>query len=63
MKHTLTVNREIPFVKIALTGKFRSGKDTAANHLYIRHGFDRVAFGDALKRNVSRSLSVDFRRY
>jgi dephospho-CoA kinase len=52
MKHTLTVNREVSVVKIALCGKLRSGKDTAANHLYIRHGFDRVAFGDALKRNA-----------
>jgi dephospho-CoA kinase len=50
MKHTLSVNREIPVVKIALCGRIRSGKDTVANHLYIRHGFDKVAFGDALKR-------------
>jgi dephospho-CoA kinase len=52
MKHTLSVNREIPVVKIALTGKLRSGKDTVANHLYIRHGFNRAAFGDALKKNA-----------
>jgi dephospho-CoA kinase len=50
MKHTLSVNREIPVVKIALCGRIRSGKDTVANHLYIRHGFVKVAFGDALKR-------------
>jgi dephospho-CoA kinase len=50
MKHTLTVNREVSVAKIALCGKLRSGKDTAANHLYIRHGFDRVAFGTALKK-------------
>jgi dephospho-CoA kinase len=50
MKHTLSVNREIPVVKIALTGKMRAGKDEAANHLYIRHGFDKVAFGNAMKR-------------
>jgi hypothetical protein len=50
MKHTLNVSREVSVVKIALTGKMRSGKDTVANHLYIRHGFDRVAFGTALKR-------------
>jgi dephospho-CoA kinase len=53
MKHTLTVNREVSVTKIALCGKLRSGKDTAANHLYIRHGFDEVAFGDALKRTVN----------
>jgi dephospho-CoA kinase len=52
MKSMLTVSREIPVIKIALSGRLRSGKDTAANHLYIRHGFDRVAFGDALKRNA-----------
>jgi dephospho-CoA kinase len=52
MKHTLSVNREIPVVKLALTGKLRSGKDTVADHLYIRHGFDKVAFGDALKKNA-----------
>jgi dephospho-CoA kinase len=52
MKHTITVNREIPAIKIALTGKMRSGKDLCGNHLYINHGFDRVAFGDALKKNA-----------
>jgi dephospho-CoA kinase len=52
MKTTIKVEREIPVVKIALTGKMRSGKDTVANHLYIRHSFNRVAFGDALKKNA-----------
>jgi dephospho-CoA kinase len=52
MKHTINVNREVSVVKIALTGKLRAGKDEVAQHLYIRHGFDRVAFGDALKRNA-----------
>jgi dephospho-CoA kinase len=52
MKHTINVNREVTVVKIALTGKMRSGKDTVANHLYIRHSFNRVAFGDALKKNA-----------
>jgi dephospho-CoA kinase len=52
MKHTITVNREVSVVKIAITGKMRSGKDTVANHLYIRHSFNRVAFGDALKKNA-----------
>jgi dephospho-CoA kinase len=50
MKTTIKVEREIPVIKIALTGKLRSGKDTVAHHLYIRHGFDKVAFGTALKR-------------
>jgi dephospho-CoA kinase len=52
MKHTLRVNREIPVVKIALTGKMRSGKDLCGSHLYINYGFDQVAFGDALKKNA-----------
>jgi dephospho-CoA kinase len=52
MKHTINVNREVTIVKIALCGRLRSGKDTVANHLYIRHSFNRVAFGDALKKNA-----------
>jgi dephospho-CoA kinase len=52
MKHTITVNREVDVIKLALTGKMRSGKDTAANHLYIKYGFSTVAFGDALKKNA-----------
>jgi dephospho-CoA kinase len=52
MKHTINVNREVTIVKIAICGRLRSGKDTAANHLYIRHSFNRVAFGDALKKNA-----------
>jgi dephospho-CoA kinase len=52
MKQTLIVNRDVTVTKIALTGKLRAGKDEASNHLYIKHGFDSVAFGDALKRNA-----------
>jgi dephospho-CoA kinase len=52
MKHTINVNREVSVIKIALTGKMRSGKDTVAKHLFIDHDFDRVAFGDALKKNA-----------
>jgi dephospho-CoA kinase len=52
MKHTLSVNRSIPVVKIALTGKMRSGKDLCGSHLYINYGFNRVAFGDALKKHA-----------
>jgi dephospho-CoA kinase len=52
MKHTLNVNREVTVTKIALCGRLRSGKDTVANHLYIHHSFNRVAFGDALKKNA-----------
>ncbi|PFP30236.1 hypothetical protein COJ96_05860 [Bacillus sp. AFS073361] len=53
MKHTLNVNREVDVIKIAICGRIRSGKDTAAEHLYIKYGFDRIAFADALKRTVS----------
>jgi dephospho-CoA kinase len=52
MKHTINVNREVSVIKIALTGKMRSGKDTVARHLFIDHNFDRVAFGDAMKKNA-----------
>jgi dephospho-CoA kinase len=52
MQHTINVNREVTVVKIALTGKMRAGKDELSNHLYIKYGFDRVAFGDALKKNA-----------
>lgn len=38
-------------IKIALTGKMRSGKDTVAMHLAFEHGFEYpIAFGDKLKR-------------
>jgi dephospho-CoA kinase len=40
-------------LKIGLTGKARSGKDTVANYLVERHQFQRVAFGDSLKRYLS----------
>jgi dephospho-CoA kinase len=56
MKHTLNVSREVSVVKIALTGKLRSGKDTVAHHLYIKYGFNRVAFGDALKHNAHETF-------
>jgi hypothetical protein len=56
MKSTITVEREIPVIKLALTAKLRAGKDTVADHLHIRHSFDKVAFGDALKRNVNETF-------
>lgn len=37
-------------LKIALTGKMRSGKDEIAKHLAYKHGFEwPIAFGDMLK--------------
>jgi dephospho-CoA kinase len=56
MKDVITVSREIPVIKIALTAKLRAGKDTVADHLHIRHSFDKVAFGGALKRNVNETF-------
>jgi dephospho-CoA kinase len=52
MKHTLNVSRQITVTKIALTGKLRAGKDEVAQHLYIKYGFNRIAFGDALKKEA-----------
>lgn len=37
-------------LKIALTGKMRSGKDEITRHLWFRHDFKKLAFGDDLKR-------------
>jgi dephospho-CoA kinase len=52
MKHTLNVTRQVTVTKIALTGKMRAGKDEIAQHLYIKYGFKRIAFGDELKRTA-----------
>jgi hypothetical protein len=52
MKHTINVSREISVTKIALTGKLRAGKDEVAQHLYIKHGFNRIAFGEAMKKEA-----------
>lgn len=37
-------------IKIALTGKMRSGKTSVAEHLTACYGFKQFAFGDVLKR-------------
>lgn len=37
-------------IKIALTGKMRSGKTSIAEWLELFYGFKQLAFGDALKR-------------
>src|SRR5690625_553508 len=39
-------------VRIALTGRMRSGKTTVANILSVEYGFHELAFGDALKRHA-----------
>ena len=36
-------------LKIAITGKMRSGKSELAGHLERKHGFKRVSFGESLK--------------
>ncbi|MGG0757540.1 AAA family ATPase [Brevibacillus laterosporus] len=40
----------MPNVKIALTGKMRSGKDTVAGYLVEHYDFIPYAFGDGIKR-------------
>ncbi|MEH7521706.1 AAA family ATPase [Bacillus sp. JJ1503] len=50
MNHTIEVSRKVIVTKICLCGKLRAGKDAVAQQLYLHHGFDKVAFGDALKR-------------
>ncbi|MCG5252599.1 AAA family ATPase [Brevibacillus agri] len=50
-------NAAIP-VKIALTGRMRSGKDAVAAHLTQQYGFVRFAFGDGI-RKVCRELFPD----
>lgn len=46
-------------MRVALTGRMRSGKDEAARHLVIRHGFQRLAFGDGI-REVCRLVFPEF---
>jgi dephospho-CoA kinase len=45
-------------VKIALTGRMRSGKDSVADYLARQYGFARFAFGDGI-RKVCRELFPD----
>lgn len=46
-------------IKIGLTGKMRSGKDTLADYLVENYGFTKFAFGDALKRYVHEIFDVN----
>ncbi|WNF07457.1 deoxynucleotide monophosphate kinase family protein [Brevibacillus borstelensis] len=50
-------NAAVP-VKIALTGRMRSGKDAIAAYLTQQYGFARFAFGDGI-RKVCRELFPD----
>ncbi|MBC9786408.1 hypothetical protein H1S01_18290 [Heliobacterium chlorum] len=45
-------------VKIAITGKMRSGKDLIAEYLVRKYGFRRFAFGDGV-RAVTRLIYPD----
>lgn len=52
-------------IRIALSGKMRSGKDTLASELIVRHGFTRMAFADRLKelaRDLFRMEETDKNR-
>ncbi|MDT3698601.1 MAG: hypothetical protein RO469_04165 [Thermincola sp.] len=40
-------------VKLALTGKMRSGKDTIAEYLIRQYNFKRFAFGDGIRKVCS----------
>lgn len=44
---------------IALTGKFRSGKDSVGRYLCANYGYTRFAFGDELKRYAHELFDVD----
>jgi len=44
-----------PVLRLAVSGKMRSGKDTLADRLVERYGFRRYAFADRLKE-VAREL-------
>ena len=37
-------------MRIALTGKMRSGKDTVADYLVEYHNFHRFAFADGIRK-------------
>src|SRR5699024_7863422 len=43
-------------IKIAFTGKLRSGKTQAANHLFVKYDFERLSFGTALKNYADQLL-------
>jgi dephospho-CoA kinase len=47
-------------LKIALTGKMRSGKDTVAKYLQEKHGFVSFAFGDGIKRIIQEYFPHEY---
>lgn len=54
------MNATTPIV-IALTGRPGVGKDTIADLLAPRHGFERIAFADALRREICEAWHIDLR--
>jgi hypothetical protein len=48
-------------IVIALTGKPGVGKDTIADMLAPRHGFERIAFADTLRHEISEAWRIDQR--
>ena len=56
MAYNGTVTEDkVPVLRLAVSGKMRSGKDTLAERLVERYGFKRYAFADRLKE-VAREL-------
>lgn len=56
MQGGIRVDRRETVYNIALIGKARSGKDTAASHLVSTRAYTRIAFADPLKE---MALSID----
>lgn len=54
------MNHSEPII-IALTGAAGAGKDTIAEHLQRAFAFDRIAFADALRREISEAWRIDTR--
>lgn len=44
-------------LRIALTGRMRSGKSTVADHLWLKHDFAKVSFASGLKLTADRLFS------
>lgn len=48
---------------IGISGHMRAGKDLVADYLCSRHGFVKIGFADALKREVCRTLNRTLAEY